>query len=122
MARILVVDDDEQICALVSRLLETDGHEVAVAMTGVDALAELRDNAYDLMILDLVMPQKGGIETIMEIRGVSPDLPIVVVSGRVAFGDASTTRLLQQYGALAVLSKPFSADELREAVSGSLSA
>jgi len=122
MARILVVDDDEQICALVSRLLENDGHEVAVAMTGVDALAELRASAYDLMILDLVMPQKGGIETIMEIRGVSPDLPIVVVSGRVAFGDASTTRLLRQYGALAVLSKPFSADELREAVSESLSA
>ena len=122
MARILVVDDDEQICALVSRLLENDGHEVAVAMTGVDALAELRASAYDLMILDLVMPQKGGIETIMEIRGVSPDLPIVVVSGRVAFGDASTTRLLRQCGALAVLSKPFSADELREAVSESLSA
>lgn len=122
MARVLVVDDDEQICALVSRLLENDGHEVAVAMTGVDALEQLHDHEYDLMILDLVMPQKGGIETIMEIRGVSPNLPIVVVSGRVTVGDASTTRLLRQYGALAVLGKPFSVDELRAAVAGALSA
>jgi CheY-like chemotaxis protein len=91
-------------------------------MTGVDALAELTRAVYDLMILDLVMPQKGGIETIMDIRGVTPGLPIIVVSGKITPGDASTTRLLQQYGAIAVLGKPFSADELREAVSASLSA
>ena len=122
MARILIVDDDEQICVLVSRLLEIDGHAVATAMTGVDALAELRARDFDLMLLDLVMPQKGGVETIMEIRTISPSLPIIVMSGRIVFGDASTTRLLGQYGVRAMLSKPFSAEELRSAVNLSLPA
>ncbi|MFW5688363.1 MAG: response regulator [Spirochaetota bacterium] len=121
MARVLVVDDDEQICTLVSRLLENDGHTPDVANTGVEALAKLADDSFDLMLLDLVMPDKGGIETIMEIRRTAPGLPIVVMSGKVTFGEASVTRLIEQYGALATLPKPFSSDELRKAVMTALS-
>ncbi|HKJ86116.1 MAG TPA: response regulator [Spirochaetia bacterium] len=120
MARILVVDDDEQICALISRILENDGHQTTVEMSGVEALAALREGGFDLLLLDLVMPRKGGIETIMEIREISPGLPIIVVSGKVTFGDASITRLLQQYGTLAVLPKPFTSEQLRDAVDKAL--
>lgn len=120
MARILVVDDDEQICALISRILENDGHQTTVEMSGVEALTTLREREFDLLLLDLVMPRKGGIETIMEIREISPGLPIIVVSGNVVFGDASITRLLQQYGTLAVLPKPFTSEQLREAVGNAL--
>jgi CheY-like chemotaxis protein len=120
MARILVVDDDEQICALISRILENYGHETTVEMSGVGALATLRELEFDLLLLDLVMPRKGGIETIMEIREISPNLPIIVVSGKVAFGDASITRLLQQYGTLAILPKTFTSEQLRDAVDRAL--
>ncbi|MFP4114378.1 MAG: response regulator [Spirochaetota bacterium] len=121
MARILVVDDDDQICRFVSRVLETHGHETLTASSGKDALSALRDSPCDAMLLDLVMPEKGGIETIMEIRSTSPGLPIAVMSGRIIPGDASITRLVEHYGAIAVLAKPFTSEELVAAVDKALS-
>lgn len=120
MARILVVDDDEQICNLVARILENDNHTPDVALTGAEAVEKLQQTSFDALLLDLVMPGKGGIETIMEIRSIAPGLPIVVMSGKVTFGDASITRLVEQYGALAVLAKPFSSDQLRETLEQAL--
>ena len=120
MAHILVVDDDEQISTLVSRVLETDGHQVSVGWNGVDALAELEQHEFDLLLIDLVMPEKGGIETIMEIQRVAPGLPIIVMSGKVSLTDVSINRLVQHYGALALLPKPFTTDELREAIGKTL--
>lgn len=120
MARILVVDDDEQISTLVSRVLETEGHEVGVGWSGVDALAELDQHEFDLLLIDLVMPGKGGIETIMEIQRVAPTLPIIVMSGKVSLTDVSINRLVQHYGAVALLPKPFTTDELRSAVGAAL--
>lgn len=120
MARILIVDDDEEICNLVARILENDHHSPAVAFTGAEAIEKLQESSFDALLLDLVMPGKGGIETIMEIRSIAPGLPIIVMSGKVTFGDASVTRLVEQYGALAVLSKPFSSDDLRAALDRAL--
>jgi CheY-like chemotaxis protein len=120
MASILIVDDDEQICALVARILENDGHEPTVAVSGREALDELRRGDFDALLIDLVMPNMGGIEAIMEIRTIAPRLPIVVMSGKVTFGDASVTRLVEHYGALAVLAKPFSSDDLRTALKQAL--
>lgn len=116
MAHILVVDDDEQLCLLVSRLLQMDGHDVDVASSGDAALELLRSDLFDAMLLDIVMPGKGGIETIMEIRSTQPDIPIIVMSGKIPVEDASVTRLVERYGALSILAKPFSADELRSIV------
>lgn len=120
MARILVADDDEQICGLVTRILSADGHEVEAVWSGVEALTRLGSARFDLLILDLVMPEKGGVETIMEIRESTPKIPIVVTSGRVAFGDASTTRLVEHYGAIGLLQKPFTSESLRRAVNDGL--
>lgn len=120
MARILVVDDDEQICSLVARILENDHHTPDIALTGSEAIEKLHETSFDALLLDLVMPGKGGIETIMDIRSIRPGLPIIVMSGKVTFGDASVTRLVEQYGALAVLAKPFSSDDLRTALDQAL--
>jgi DNA-binding response OmpR family regulator len=116
MAKILVVDDDEQICTLVSRLLQMDSHEVDVATSGADALESLGSDVYDVVLLDIVMPGKGGIETIMEVRATQPDIPIIVMSGKISTEDASVSRLVSRFGAMTILAKPFSADELRESV------
>ncbi len=120
MSRILIADDDEQICTVVSRLLGPDGHLVTAVHCGAEAIAALRSSSYDLLLLDLVMPRKGGIETIMEIRGEVPQLPIIVMSGQVRFEEESISRLVQHYGAIASLAKPFSSDELRSAVTAAL--
>ncbi len=120
MSRILIADDDEQICAIVSRLLNHDGHDVTAVYSGAEAIATLRTSAFDLLLLDLVMPKKGGIETIMEIRGEVPQLPIIVMSGQVRLEEESINRLVQHYGAIASLAKPFSSEELRSAVTVAL--
>ncbi len=116
MAQILVVDDDEKICTLVSRLLQMEGHEVDVETSGVGALDRLRSELYDALLLDIVMPEMGGIETIMEIRQTQPDIPIIIMSGKIPVEDASVTRLVSRYGAISILGKPFSADELKRTV------
>jgi len=120
VSRILIADDDEQICTIVARLLDHDGHTVTAVHSGAEAIATLRSAPFDLLLLDLVMPQKGGIETIMEIRGEIPRMPIIVMSGKVRFEEESISRLVQHYGAIASLAKPFSSDELRSAVAAAL--
>ena len=120
MARVLIVDDDEQVCAVVSRLLAHEGHDSEVVHTGTEAIGALRDRRFDLLLIDLVMPEKGGVETIIEIRNLANSIPIIVMSGKVSFEEASITRLVTHYGAVASLGKPFSVEELRRAVSRAL--
>src|SRR5260370_25679819 len=76
MARILVVDDDHDICEVLEMGLTHAGHEVRVAADGASALRLVRAEPFDLIITDIFMPGKEGIETIMEIR---PDFPAVKV-------------------------------------------
>jgi CheY-like chemotaxis protein len=120
MAKILVVDDDEQICAIVSRLLQDAGHEVTAVMKAAQAVPKLRNHTFDLLLVDLVMPKRGGIDLIMEVRAQQNDIPIIVMSGQIPVGGESVSRLVGRYGAAATLSKPFSADELNAAVSSVL--
>lgn len=116
MARILVVDDDEQICAIVSRLLRDEGHDVTTVTKATQAVSKLRNHAFDLLLLDLVMPKQGGIDLIMEIRAQQNDIPIIVMSGQIPVGGESVARLVSRYGAAAALAKPFSAEELSAAI------
>ncbi len=68
MARILVVDDDEHVRALVTRLLQLHGHEVETAVDGAEAIDLIREKRYDLMIIDRLMPNMNGIDTVTMIR------------------------------------------------------
>jgi DNA-binding NtrC family response regulator len=120
MARILVVDDDDQICAVVRRLLETDGHEVVAALSVNQATAELKHEHFDVVLIDLVMPKKGGMDLIMELKETNSDVHYIVMSGQVPVSGESVTRLVERYGAAAALAKPFSKAELIQAVQRAL--
>ncbi len=120
MARVLVVDDDDQICAVVRRLLETEGHEVVAALSVNQAIAELKSELYDIVLIDLVMPKKGGIDLIMELKETNSTVKYVVMSGQVPVSGESVTRLVERYGAASALAKPFSKAELVSAIDRAL--
>lgn len=111
---VLVVDDDQVIRKLIRMMLETSGFEVLLAANGDEATAAVRRERPDVILTDLAMPKKEGLEMIRELRREYTDLKIVVMSG--AFG-AQHLHTAQRLGADAVLSKPLSRDTLVETIS-----
>lgn len=116
MARILLVDDEEIVLRLFETVLELDHHVVMTASNGNGALRAIAEATFDLVITDLVMPDKEGIETIIEMRRLRPELPIIAMSGG---GRGSATDYLDmaaQLGAKKTMAKPFSTQALLDAV------
>jgi len=104
--RILLVDDDALILATVPDLIETFGHQVATAADGREALACLQSGAaFDVVILDLNMPDMNGAETLKGIRRLRPRLPVLLATG---FLDEATGELLARDGRALCILKPFS--------------
>jgi len=81
MARILVIDDEEDLRALVREALESDGHEVIPATDGAQGLALQRQHPADLVITDIFMPEADGIETIHELKKDFPRVKVIAMSG-----------------------------------------
>lgn len=120
MARILVVDDDPDILGLVRSVLTRSGHEVSVAEGGRQAAEIVRASMPDLLIIDVVMPDVGGIETILGLRREYPGLKTVVISGRIPVEQDSVQNLADPLGAECVLGKPFTPDALIDCVDRAL--
>ena len=119
MATILLVEDDEGVRTLLHKALVAAGHEVEDAWNGDIALAAYRRQSRDLVITDLVMPEKDGLETIMALRRLNPAVKIIAMSG-----GGRTLGLGQLYletastfGANRILAKPFTSTALLTAVS-----
>jgi DNA-binding response OmpR family regulator len=117
VGRVLVIDDDAAMRGTMRKILERDGHEVLDAPDGRRGLEIFRREGADLVVTDLIMPEKEGIETIIELREESEGVRILAVSG----GDhhfAGQDRLAdaETLGADASLAKPFTVDQLREIV------
>ena len=104
--RILLVDDDAAVRDSIAMVLEGAGFEVDQADQGATGMRLLRAHEPDLVITDILMPQKEGIETIREIRALLPKTPIVAISGS-AEPRADYLKMAQSFGASAVLAKPF---------------
>jgi CheY-like chemotaxis protein len=120
VAHILIVDDDPGVRSITARLLAGSGHSVVEAESGDQAVRYVDETAVDLVIMDVVMPNKGGMEAIMEIHALHPRIPAIIMSGKVPLGTAAVDSLLKRYGSKAVLSKPFTAEELLAAVEKAL--
>jgi CheY-like chemotaxis protein len=116
MASIVLIDDDPALRSVMRRVLERAGHSVADAEDGVKGIALVERVRPDIVITDLVMPEKEGIETILELRDRFQDLPIIAVSG--AEGGEVDGPLVDasMFGAAAVLAKPFSISDFIEVV------
>jgi CheY-like chemotaxis protein len=116
--RALVIDDDELVRATIVSILESVGYEVFEAEDGQQGLLLFHRHAVDLVITDILMPSKEGIETIVEIRQRNREVRIVAVSGGGNIGSVSVLHAAQRLGADAVLSKPFSKEELLAKIAG----
>ena len=119
-ARILVADDDEQIRSLLSRMLEREGHEVLLAEDGFQASDLYRKERPDVVILDLYMPEKEGIETLLELRTEFPEIRIIVISGGAGAFALDPLRTAEHLGAVKTLIKPISRAELLAALDDAL--
>ena len=116
MAAILIVDDEPAIRKLLAVMLQGQSHAVYQASNGVEALKVLESKSVDLMIIDIIMPEQGGIETIMKAREKNQDLKIVVISGRVSVDNDAFQNLIKQYKVDRVFDKPFDKNVVNHAV------
>ena len=121
MASILIVDDEESVRAMLCATLAKDGHSVTEAGNGCEALTAVRKRAYDVVILDIYMPEKDGLETIGELRQISPAIKIIAVSGGGMHTMLDPLRVASQFGANVTLTKPFDILTLRRAIAELLS-
>ncbi len=113
---ILVIDDDEAIRVLLRAVLEPEGYRVIEASDGNQGIEAFMKTPTDLVITDLIMPGKEGIETIREFRRKFPDIKIIAVSGGGRIGPDSYLKMAKGVGALRTLKKPFDRMELIDAV------
>ena len=117
MSSILVVDDDTQVLDVMSEMLRLEGHAVTIAENGRCAVERLRTDSFDLVITDLIMPEKEGLETIADIRKHRGEIPIIAMSGGGRVGPADYLETARFIGANTTLAKPFGRQELINAVS-----
>jgi DNA-binding response OmpR family regulator len=118
VARLLVVDDDDDMRALLRRTLESDGYEVAERDRGTHVLEALRGSSFDLIVLDKEMPGLNGLDLLPLLRREFPQLPVVFVT---AFGGRQVEASALRLGAASYLEKPFRLGQLLDAIDGLIS-
>lgn len=116
MGRIMVVEDDKAVRELLREILKRAGHEVIAAGNGKEAIALYQDTPADLVITNILMPEKEGLETIQEMRRDDPDIKIIAISGGGQIGPADYLEIARRFGARRTFSKPFDRKELLAAV------
>lgn len=112
MARILIIDDNEQIREMIGEYLKTEGFEVETAADGAQGLAAFRRRPAALIITDLVMPEKEGLEVITEIKQLNPSTKIIAVSGGGYNQNLAYLTIAERLGADRAISKPVKIEAL----------
>ncbi len=120
MANILVIDDEELARYTVREILQSAGHAVTEAGNGNEGIKLQHEHRFDLVITDIIMPEKEGVETIIELKRDYPDLKIIGVSGGGRARNLHFLDISEQFGADKVLKKPFTYDQLMECVDACL--
>lgn len=109
--RILIIDDDLAVRDTLITILEDHGYEVITAVNGEQGLAVFRRERPDLLVTDIVMPVKEGLQTIREIREEWPDMKIIAISGGSRTERHDFLEIARQLGAWDVVVKPFDVDD-----------
>lgn len=121
MAKLLVVDDEPSIRRIIQLMLKGSGHKLFTASNGLEAMQILDKESIDLVILDIVMPEQGGLETIMQIKNTHPGIKLIIISGKVPVENDAFRNLVDQYGAARVFDKPFEKEEIMKTIEQLLS-
>jgi CheY-like chemotaxis protein len=116
MARILVIDDDDQVRDMLRQMMAHAGHDVVVAADGEIGMRMHREQPADLVLTDIIMPEKDGWEAIVELRKEFPAVKIIAISGGGRLGPYSYLAIAKRFGALRVFAKPIEKAELLRAV------
>ena len=109
--RILVVEDDPSVAQVLAEVLRVEGHDVLVALDGVEALNVVETTTVDGVFLDLIMPGLDGLSVLSRIRSRFPDLPVVILS---AHAESEATHRARELGAADILIKPSALRDLTE--------
>ena len=120
MARILIIDDESQIRSMLRLMLERGGYEVIEAADGMEGIRQYRDNPADLIITDLIMPNKDGIGMIIELKKEFPKVKIIAMSGGGVNRPEGYLDGAKKLGATRTLTKPIDREEMLGAVKETL--
>ena len=116
MARILIIEDNAQLREMLNLMLSQAGHEVQEATGGEMGEKLYKENPSDLIIIDILMPEKGGLETIVEMKREFPNIKIIGISGGFQKKTDENRTLAELMGVERTLSKPFTSEELLKTV------
>ncbi|MCK4356545.1 PAS domain S-box protein [Candidatus Bipolaricaulota bacterium] len=117
MARVLIVDDVESIRISLGAFVENDGHEVSLASDAGEALSLLREESFDVVVTDIILPRKTGIVLLGEIREAQPDVQVIMITGEPEVGTAAEA---VRKGAFDYLSKPVARKDITKTVSAAV--
>jgi len=120
MKRILIIDDEPQIRLMLKKMLEREGFDIIVASDGKEGMKLFEKDPVDLVITDIIMPEKEGIEVILALRKGYPDVPIIAMSGGGRNPPDGYLKMAKLSGVQATFEKPFKKEELLNAVKKAL--
>ncbi len=112
--QILVIDDEKQIRTYLSKVLQRGGYQVTVCRDGVEGIAKFRQGTFDVVITDILMPNRDGIDTIISLRQIDSEIKIIAISG--AYRSKTLLDIANVFNINASLQKPFENKEILGAV------
>ncbi|MCE9648430.1 MAG: response regulator [Parvibaculum sp.] len=122
MANVLVVEDNSALGDLLNTFISAAGHQVTLCAQSIRALESIRDRTWDLVVTDMFMPDRDGLDILRETRRLSPDTPVIAMSGgSTLLPSFDPLMCARELGAAAVLKKPFTRSELLREVNFALS-
>jgi len=120
MKTILIIDDNEAICETLGIFFKQEGFNVLTAGDGNKGLALLNDNPVDLVITDMIMPEKDGIETLLELKRLSSKIPIIAISGGGKLPPEVYLKTAKELGVKYTFRKPYDRNDILLAVNEAL--
>jgi len=116
MKKILVIDDEPHILRMLKKMLERAGYEIDIASNGMEGLELFKKYPTDLVITDIIMPEKEGLETIREMKRIQSGLKIIAMSGGGKITADNYLQTAKLFGASRILEKPFTQQQMVAAV------
>lgn len=113
MSRMLIIDDEEGMCWALEKAMQEEGHQVLTATSGLEGLAIFAAQEFDLILLDIRMPDISGLEVLEQIRQRDKKIPVLIMTG---YSSLPTALEAMKNGATGYLTKPFNISTLKEVV------
>ena len=110
---ILIVDDEPDICEMLAKILSKEGYEVKITTNGKGTLKEVTNGKVDIVLLDIIMPEQDGIETLRQIKAIRPQIPVIMFT---AYVSMSTIRDAMRFGAYDYIAKPFDLESIKKVI------